>query len=52
MIRARAEVEALTPYVAPLEGRRPTLRLDFNESTIGPSPYKALRSVGLTPKAE
>ena len=33
MIRARAEVEALTPYVAPLEGRRPMLRLDFNEST-------------------
>jgi histidinol-phosphate aminotransferase len=37
MIRAKPEVEALTPYVAPLEGRRPLLRLDFNESTIGPS---------------
>ena len=31
MIRARAEVEPLTPYVAPLEGRRPMLRLDFND---------------------
>jgi histidinol-phosphate aminotransferase len=38
MIKARPEVEALTPYVAPLEGRRPMLRLDFNESTVGPSP--------------
>ena len=38
MIRAKTEVEALTPYVAPLEGRRAMLRLDFNESTVGPSP--------------
>src|SRR6185295_11212808 len=38
MIRAKPEVEGLTPYVAPLEGRRPLLRLDFNESTVGPSP--------------
>lgn len=38
MIKARPEVEALTPYVAPLEGRRSFLRLDFNESTVGPSP--------------
>jgi hypothetical protein len=30
MIRAKPEVEALTPYAAPLEGRRPLLRLDFN----------------------
>src|SRR6267142_2148450 len=47
MIRARAEVEALTPYVAPLEGRRPMLRLDFNESTAGPSPrvLEAIRSL-------
>jgi len=47
MIRARAEVEALTPYAAPLEGRRPMLRLDFNESTIGPSPrvLEAIRSL-------
>jgi len=47
MIRARAEVEALTPYVAPLEGRRPMLRLDFNESTVGPSPrvLEAIRSL-------
>ena len=47
MIRAKAEVEALTPYVAPLEGRRPMLRLDFNESTVGPSPrvLEAIRSL-------
>jgi histidinol-phosphate aminotransferase len=47
MIRAKAEVEGLTPYVAPLEGRRPLLRLDFNESTIGPSPrvLEAIRSL-------
>jgi len=38
MIKARPEVEAMTPYVAPLEGRRSLLRLDFNESTGGPSP--------------
>jgi len=38
VIKAKPEVEALTPYVAPLEGRRSFLRLDFNESTIGPSP--------------
>jgi len=38
MIKAKPEVEALTPYVAPLEGRRSLLRLDFNESTLGPSP--------------
>jgi histidinol-phosphate aminotransferase len=38
MIKAKAEVEALTPYVAPLEGRRSLLRLDFNENTVGPSP--------------
>jgi histidinol-phosphate aminotransferase len=38
MIKAKPEVESLTPYVAPLEGRRSLLRLDFNESTLGPSP--------------
>jgi histidinol-phosphate aminotransferase len=38
VIKARPEVEAMTLYVAPLEGRRSLLRLDFNESTIGPSP--------------
>lgn len=38
MIRARANVEALERYVAPLEGRRGMLRLDFNENTVGPSP--------------
>ena len=35
---ARPEVEQLTPYSAPLEGRRGLLRLDFNENTVGPSP--------------
>ena len=34
----RSEVKALNPYSAPLEGRRNSLRLDFNENTIGPSP--------------
>lgn len=38
MIKAKPDVESLTPYVAPLEGRRSLLRLDFNESTVGPSP--------------
>src|ERR1041384_5092600 len=51
MLKAKPEVEALTPYVAPLEGRRSLLRLDFNESTIGPSPkvIEAIRS--LTPES-
>ena len=51
MIRARAEVEALTPYAAPLEGRRPMLRLDFNESTVGPSPRVLEAIRGLPPDA-
>jgi histidinol-phosphate aminotransferase len=38
MIEARPSVEALVRYVAPLEGRRGLLRLDFNENTLGPSP--------------
>jgi len=38
MIYARKEVEHLERYVAPLEGRRTMLRLDFNENTVGPSP--------------
>ena len=48
MIKARPEVEALTPYVAPLEGRRALLRLDFNESTVGPSRkvMAAVRALG------
>ena len=36
---ARAEVESLRAYSAPLEGRRGLLRLDFNENTLGPSPH-------------
>src|SRR2546422_8169674 len=51
MIRAKAEVEGLTPYVAPLEGRRSLLRLDFNESTIGPSPRVVEAIRGLPPEA-
>ena len=38
---ARAAVEQLQAYSAPLEGRRKLLRLDFNENTIGPSPLVA-----------
>ncbi|KGG37097.1 Histidinol-phosphate aminotransferase [Prochlorococcus sp. SS52] len=34
----------MTPYSAPLEGRRDLLRLDFNENTIGPSP-KVLNAI-------
>ena len=51
MIKARPEVEALTPYVAPLEGRRPMLRLDFNESTVGPSPRVVDAIRALSPDA-
>jgi histidinol-phosphate aminotransferase len=39
---ARAAVEQLKAYSAPLEGRRSMLRLDFNENTIGPSPLVAM----------
>jgi histidinol-phosphate aminotransferase len=49
MIPAKPEVEALTPYAAPLEGRRPMLRLDFNESTVGPSPKVVEAIRGLPP---
>ncbi|MEB3158633.1 MAG: histidinol-phosphate transaminase [Synechococcus sp.] len=44
---ARADVERLKAYSAPLEGRRGLLRLDFNENTVGPSPkvVEALRSI-------
>lgn len=44
----RPEVAALRPYVAPLEGRRGLLRLDFNENTVGPSPrvIEAIRELG------
>ena len=45
--KPRHEVESLHAYSAPLEGRRPMLRLDFNENTIGPSPQvvAALRTI-------
>lgn len=47
MIKAKPEVEKLEPYVAPLEGRRAMLRLDFNENTLGPSPkvVAAIRAI-------
>jgi histidinol-phosphate aminotransferase len=47
MLRARPNVEALERYVAPLEGRRGMLRLDFNENTVGPSPrvVEAIRAL-------
>lgn len=47
MIRAKDSVEKLAPYVAPLEGRRGMLRLDFNENTLGPSPkvVEAIRAI-------
>jgi histidinol-phosphate aminotransferase len=47
MIRAKHTVEKLAPYVAPLEGRRGKLRLDFNENTVGPSAkvVEALRAM-------
>jgi len=51
MVRAKPEVEALTRYVAPLEGRRTLLRLDFNESTVGPSPKVVEAIRGLPPSA-
>ncbi|MBI1737575.1 MAG: histidinol-phosphate aminotransferase, partial [Candidatus Rokubacteria bacterium] len=51
MIKAKPEIEALTPYVAPLEGRRSLLRLDFNESTIGPSPKVVDAIRALPPEA-
>ncbi|MCP9916433.1 pyridoxal phosphate-dependent aminotransferase [Cyanobium sp. ATX 6F1] len=47
MVNARPEVESLTAYSAPLEGRRGLLRLDFNENTVGPSPavVEAIRAI-------
>ena len=44
---ARPEVESLKAYSAPLEGRRGLLRLDFNETTVGPSPQvvEAIRAI-------
>ena len=50
MIKAKPDVESLTPYVAPLEGRRGLLRLDFNESTRGPSPRVLDAIRALTPE--
>lgn len=51
MIRARPAVEALHRYVAPLEGRRGLLRLDFNENTLGPSPRVVEAIRALPPEA-
>jgi histidinol-phosphate aminotransferase len=51
VIKAKPDVESLTPYVAPLEGRRSLLRLDFNESTLGPSPRVVEAIRALPPEA-
>jgi len=51
MIQARPAVEALHRYVAPLEGRRGLLRLDFNENTLGPSPKVLAAIRALPPEA-
>jgi histidinol-phosphate aminotransferase len=50
-MRAKPSVEALEPYVAPLEGRRGLLRLDFNENTVGPSPRVVAAIRALPPEA-
>lgn len=51
MILARPNVESLERYVAPLEGRRGALRLDFNENTLGPSPKVVAAIRALPPEA-
>lgn len=51
MIPARPSVESLQRYVAPLEGRRGLLRLDFNENTLGPSPRVVEAIRALPPEA-
>ncbi len=50
-MKAKPSVEALKPYVAPLEGRRGRLRLDFNENTLGPSPKVVEAIRALPPEA-
>ncbi len=50
-MQAKPSVEALKPYVAPLEGRRQHLRLDFNENTLGPSPRVVQAIRALPPEA-
>jgi histidinol-phosphate aminotransferase len=42
------EVARLRPYTVPAAGRRPFLRLDFNENTTGPSPRVLARLRSLT----
>jgi histidinol-phosphate aminotransferase len=51
VILARRAVEASKPYVAPLEGRRGMLRLDFNETPVGPSPKVRVAVRGLPAEA-
>ena len=46
----RPEVQKLSAYKAPLEGRRNLIRLDFNENTIGPSP-KVLQALHEIPNS-
>ena len=47
MLRARESVRSLATYHPPLAGRQ-GLRLDFNESTVGPSP-KVLEAIRALP---
>ncbi len=50
MISPKKNVQAMSRYDPPLEGRRDKLRLDFNENTRGPSP-RVLEVLGsLTPE--
>ncbi len=46
-MRAKPTVEALNPYVAPLEGRRGLLRLTSTKTSLGPSPkvVEAIRAL-------
>jgi histidinol-phosphate aminotransferase len=38
MTEPRKNIQEMDNYIPPLEGRRDSLRLDFNENTVGPSP--------------
>ena len=45
--KPREEIINMQSYSAPLENRRNLLRLDFNENTLGPSPFvfEALKAI-------
>lgn len=49
MIPPRKTVQEMKAYVPPLEGRRPFVRLDFNENTVGfPEAYDGIEPTLLT----